>query len=458
MSATRLQKFTRQIACIGALGMMATVSCGANNAGIALLIQNINAGTIRLEVTPFVGDKMLPREDFKDIQGAADYVAGFQLPRAYVGQSVSFQVNAINSNECIAQTVTTDKVNTDSLRRYDVNAKLQTYGGDPVEGNIFDIHGSSGNNVWVVSDNRGVSRWNGCYWRSVPVPTEFPSFIKIYVPPSTTPNGSAYAVSVDKIYRYDGTNWSLDYDPKFASLPVEVSMVFAGISGSSESDIWAVAGNKLALSATQNNSVILRRNTTGWVNDASGGLPAVAENKINAIHIINKTTVLVTGMSKMSEWFAARWTVGTWRLDQLSPRVSANTAVSIWGTSYDDYWLGGTPAVIKQIQQSATISKPEYDMIFGGGTGVNPNWRTARISGVASDDFWVLAFTPIPMIESKIIRYVGGQWKVQTELNNIAQQLTTFYVAGKDDVWFAGYGGMRIHYDGKTFTRATDKK
>lgn len=457
MSATRLQKWTMQIACVGALGMMATVSCGANNAGIALLVQNIEAGTIRLEITPFVGDKTLPREEFKDIQGAKDYVAGFQLPRAYVGQPVWFQVNAINSNECVAQTVTTDKVNTESLRRYDVNAKLQTYGGDRVDNNIFDIHGSSGNNVWVVGDNKEVSRWNGCYWRSVPVPVEIPSFIKIFVPPATSTNSSVYAVSIDKIYKYDGTKWALDYDPKFASLPAEVNMVFAGISGSSESDIWAVAGNKLALSATQNNSVVLRRNMTGWSNDTSGGLPVVVENKINAIHSINKTTILVTGMNKMSEWFAARWTVGTWRLDQFTPRVTGSTAVSIWGMAYDDYWLGGTPAVIKQIQQSATISKPDYDMIFGGGTGVNPNWRTARISGVANDDFWVLAFTPIPMIESKVIHYVSSQWRTETELSKLAAQLTTFYVASKDDVWFAGYGGVRIHYDGKTFTRATDR-
>ena len=457
MSATRLQKWTMQIACVGALGMMATVSCGANNAGIALLVQNIEAGTIRLEITPFVGDKTLPREEFKDIQGAKDYVAGFQLPRAYVGQAISFQVNAINGNECIAQTVTTDKVNTDSLRRYDVNAKLQTYGGDPVEGNIFDIHGSSGNNVWVVSDNRGVSRWNGCYWRTVPVPSDLPSFIKIFVPPSTMPNGSAYAVSVDKIYRYDGTKWALDYDPKFASLPAEVNMVFAGISGSSESDIWAVAANKNPLSATQNNSVVLRRNMTGWSNDTSNGLSAVVDSKVNAIHVINKTTVIVAGITKASQWFTARWKVGTWQTDSFNAPSAGSAAVSIWGMDISDYWVGGLPASIMQIQPPTVVPKPEYDNIFRQGTGVNPFYRTARIGGVVSDDFWVLAFTTTPMVESKVIHYVSSQWRTETELSKLAAQLTTFYVAGKDDVWFAGYGGVRIHYDGKTFTRATDR-
>jgi len=441
------------MAFVGAGCLTAFSSCSANYAGIALTIQGIKADIVRLEVIPSVNDRILSTEVFSDLDGSTEYVAGFQLPVSYLGQSVSFRVNAVNATNCVSLTGSYG-AQTDTARRYDLRVELGLANGDKIDGNIFDIHGSSPNDIWTVGGPGGVAHWDGCSWKNVPGPADTSGLIKVYVPPPTPTKRTVYAISTSKIYKYDGTAWSVDHDPMFTTSVPNVEMVLTGIAGNFDSDVWVIASNKSPTWTANagNNSLILRRNASSWSSDTSSNVATYLKNNIKSLHVVNQTNLIIAGQDPSSSWFVARWQVGAWQNQAISQPIAANTPTAVWGASVDDYLVGGVPRLMRRFLTGSAAPETQFEALFPIGTG-NPDWRPGRIHGVSNNDIWVLNFATAPKLQSRISRYVNNQWKIESDIDNIGAQITSLYVAGKDDVWFVGYSGARIHYDGKGYKK-----
>jgi hypothetical protein len=234
-----------------------------------------------------------------------------------------------------------------------------------------------------------------------------------------------------------------------------VDLILNGIRGNSDSDVWAVAGNKKSISPTKNNGMILRRDGTSWQKDISTVADNLSKNSITAIHVVNQTNILVAGLDGTPKWFVARWQVGNWRTDTAIPTISASMPSAIWGLTVNDYWIGGQPATVKRVQQTNYNTDMGYEAILPTGTG-NPNWITLRLAGVDNNDIWTLNSATMPMLQSRVARYADNQWKLQSEIDRFTPQITSFHIAGKNDVWFVGYSGARIHFDGQKYTPAQD--
>lgn len=117
----------QQIASQVAIGVLClSTSCFSNSAGIALLVQKIDEQVVRLKVTAKVNGAELSPEEFGDIQGRKEVVLGFQLPNAYLGAPIVFDIEGLDSRGCVYQ-VATKGTSTDASRRYDLNVDLTLY-------------------------------------------------------------------------------------------------------------------------------------------------------------------------------------------------------------------------------------------------------------------------------------------------------------------------------------------
>lgn len=458
-----------------ALGMGTAVSCGPDSAGIVLVLQGANSSVVRIEVTPKVGNKTLPVEVFNDIAGVSEIKLGFQLPRSYLGQSVSFQVNAIDSKGCAIKS-TSFQVATDELRRYELKNMLQDNVDVSVSNNLFAIHGSSSKDIWAVGDANTVIKWNGCFWQRVPGPTD-DSLVSLFVSPAGSDKG-VFGTSEKKIYKYNATMmiWDVDHDP---ALTAGTDAIQA-IHGTSENDVWAVASNRSATDAVpafdaqRTNSYIYHRGMNGWapvsvsLKDINGTDPpgpaykTISNYILKTVYAINGSDVYVgggdnfaekTGSMTVSNLFLAKWNVGNWRTQDTSSISKKGQIISFAGRSTVDFWYGTRPLALVRSENGTPRVVTEYGNMFNSITN-GPLYATQRIVLFPqSNDVWVNSTITDFNGYKSLIAHFNGSWTTHAELNSISTKFTSLWASAPDDVWFTAYAGLRARYDGQQFQK-----
>lgn len=427
------------VTCFGLASLSALVSCGSNAAGIVVTVQDIADTTVRLEVKPTVGGKALSTEVFSDIAGSQQLQLGFRLPSAYVGQPVTFQVDGINSKGCREQTANLE-INTDAIRRYDTKVSLMKVTPNSITANLFAVHGTASNDVWAVGSAGTVAHYDGCNWQPQ-APFTSVALTGVYAAPGTAGAASTavYAIGVREIYKWDGNTWATEAIP---ALPAGATLT--AIHGIAATDVWAAAlynGNP--------SCIILHRSALGWAQDASC-TSTIGTYRLKSLHAINASTVIVGGSDGAGPK-VGEWNTGTWRAaDALSPPQTSDVTC-VWGTAQNDYWAGGDLGAMQHYSQRNWQVDNSYQSFFPSGTGT-VRYLVSRMAGVAADDFWALAIATTPTYTSRVAHYTGS-WKLESQLNTHTQ-LTAVWAAAKNDVWFVGYNGLRLHYDGGSFTAA----
>lgn len=423
------------------------LACGPNAAGIALTVQSIGKNTVKLEVKPTVGGKSLPSEFFGDLAGAEQVQLGFQLPSAYVGQPVKFQVDGLDSANCRRQTSSLE-LSTDAIRRYDAKIALGGLNPQPITANLFAVHGTGPNDVWAVGGAGAVLHYTGCAWEQH-TPFTNTGINSVYAAPGPGggPSNAVYALTDSSIYKWDGSTWTKEQTP---SLPAGAALRV--IHGAGANDVWAVAnfvGNP--------SCIIMHRNASGW--DLDVGCVSTAPSTIrtytlSSIYAISATNAIVGG-GESAQPKTGIWSVGTWR-SSLAPMAAGQTGdvATVWGTSLTDYWAGGDFGALQHYSQGSWTLDTSFQSFFPSGTGAQ-KFITYRMHGAAANDFWVVSFTVTPTYTSRIAHYTGS-WKLETQLNTAFTQLGAVWAAAPNDVWFVGYAGARVHYDGTNFVKTMD--
>lgn len=442
-----------------AVGMLCFSSaCFSNSAGIALLVQGIDAQVVRLIVKARVNGVALSPEEFENIQGQKEVVLGFQLPNAYLGAPVIFDVDGMDSRGCIYQ-IGTKSTSTDASRRYDLNVDLTLYAAKKSNDNYFAVHGSSSKNVWAVGSAGAAAYWDGCHWRDA-ANSNGDVLIGVYVPPEpdaqSKSTASAFSISLNQIYKYQDNAWSVDYSPTLGN-----KMILMGIHGTSATDVWAVAtyqpDSKPAMG--EPSTLIFHRGANGmWAKDTSqyGAGADVPTYFLRTIFAVSSSNVLVGGSTNnasdqsMNKWALLYWQLGTWRVPAMAPDTVMGQINTIWGTSVNDYWFGGYPHTLRHYLGGTFQPVGGYDAVVSGMTG-GPMFHTYRISGSSNNNIWVGSFFTGANPQSRTIRY-DGIWKEDMAVETISKQITGQYAAGDRDVWLVGYNGKRIHWDGSSLT------
>ncbi len=70
----------------------------------------------------------------------------------------------------------------------------------------------------------------------------------------------------------------------------------------------------------------------------------------------------------------------------------------------------------------------------------------------ASDDGWAVGSFKSEETYGIVYRYDGNEWEVATILDANKYAIYSVEALASDDVWFGGFGGALIHYDGSNFT------
>lgn len=423
------------------------LACGPNAAGIALTVQSIDKSIVKLEVKPTVGGKALPSEFFGDLAGAEQVQLGFQLPSAYVGQPVKFQVDGLDSANCRRQTSSLE-LSTDAIRRYDAKIALGGLNPQPITANLFAVHGAGPNDVWAVGGSGAVLHYTGCAWEQH-TPFTSAGINSVYAAPGPGggPSNAVYALTDSSIYKWDGSAWTKEQTP---SLPAGAAL--RAIHGAGANDVWAVAAF-----AGNPSCIILHRNASAWELDVgcfSTALNSIRTYTLSSVYAISATGAIVGG-GESAQPKTGTWSVGTWRSSpsSMAPGQSGDVA-SVWGTSLTDYWAGGEYGALQHYTQGGWTLDTAFQSFFPSGTGTS-KYFVYRMHGVAANDFWAVSFTTMPTYTSRIAHYTGS-WKLETQLNTEFTQLGAVWAAAANDVWFVGYAGVRVHYDGTKFAKAMD--
>ncbi len=429
------------------MGAGLLLACGSNAAGIAVTVQNIAGTTVKLEVKPTVGSKLLPSESFSDLAGADQVQLGFQLPSAYVGQAVKFQIDGLDTAGCRRQTSSVE-LSTDTIRRYDAKTSLAAVMLPQVTSNLFAVHGTGPNDVWAVGGTGAVLHYNGCFWEQHSLGT-IADIMGVYAAPRPGggPSNAVYVITTTAVYKWDGSSWSKEM---VAGLPTTAQL--RAIHGSSAGEVWAFAADS---SVTP--SVILHRNKDLWGRDLSNGIAGVEAMRLYSLYVPDGSTVLVAGGvgAPMATPQAASWRVGTWRTSQVmtTPAQTGDMFV-VWGVSDTDYWVGGDASALNHYAGGGWSQETAFKALFPSGTGAQ-TFKVTYMNGQSASDFWVVSFTGQPSYASRVAHYTGS-WKMETQLNASFPKVTAVWAGGPNDVWFVGYDGLRVHYDGSTFTQSKE--
>jgi hypothetical protein len=262
----------------------------------------------------------------------------------------------------------------------------------------------SATNVWAMVE-RGLMRFDGTAWNSVPRPPQTDPALHVVAENDVwafSTNTSSIANSY--VSHYDGASWA---DHHF-QLPIGLWAQLTVVGSSSPKDVW-VGGH--------------------YYDDAPPREPVLYEHGRPFGQRLWRRGVLL------------RWNGSQLARVEIPP-VSAITA--IWGRSPDDVWFGtnngeylhwdgisvkavSSPTSVRRVR---AFAETDDGRLFSIASGPDLNWYTE--SGA-------------------VLEWDGTKWSDGSLAESVDYPLAVWGSAW-NDVWAVGTGGLRMHFDGSSWT------
>ncbi|MGC4119943.1 MAG: FecR domain-containing protein [Myxococcales bacterium] len=250
-------------------------------------------------------------------------------------------------------------------------------------GTVRSLSATAPDDVWAASDH-GVQHFDGSRWAFVRnIPNQH------YLAVWAAGRSEVFAVGIQALSRFNGTDWSQDLYPT----------AFTGVSGTSGSDVWAVGEN----------GFVAHWNGIAWTTSTAG----------------SKTFTSVKAFASDAVWAvgqggAARFFNGTSWEDR---STGTDDLVSVWGSSANDVWAAGpTNALLRW-------DGTKWAKVATAGT-------YSSVSGTGASDVWACG-------RGSVAHWDGAQW-TSTRLTRTAGDLMAIW-AGPADVWVAGGQNSILH-------------
>jgi hypothetical protein len=172
-----------------------------------------------------------------------------------------------------------------------------------------------------------------------------------------------------------------------------------------------------------NDGILLRWNGTGWLQDSYARTSA---QSLLSIHGTSPDDVWMTGSGQLFHFDGADWT-------ELDSPVSQGVS-RVFASAPDDVWLAGVYSGVNVLHYDGTAWTPVVD---GPMTSLDRLWSPTR------GELWVLG--------SNAFHFDGATW---TEFATTSEfgDATDMWGSAPDDAWLVGNAGAIHHYDGAAFT------
>lgn len=142
------------------------VACQPSGAGLVLEVGQIPGTAQALSVTVYVGEQPISQHTFdSDIAGQSSIELGYRIPEDKLGVELRFVVEAQAGSCRLAQGST--RYTASAPERFTVAIALAAptpLASASMQPTLTAVHGSSDSNVWAVSADGRLVRWDGCGW------------------------------------------------------------------------------------------------------------------------------------------------------------------------------------------------------------------------------------------------------------------------------------------------------
>jgi hypothetical protein len=268
------------------------------------------------------------------------------------------------------------------------------------DGPVLDAVWGIGGEVWFVSREKVIARWDRRQLVKVPAPTK-----KALLGISGSGPRDVWLTSVDGVWQWNGARWSR---PK---LPGALSRRATRVLVPAPGEVWLADGE----------------------GDVLHRLPGGADQTWK---LGGKDGVL--GVTGQTVWFARGDTLRRWSGEDWIEETRDEPERSVWaifGASPDDAWAVG--------QRGLLLRRVAGRWTAWG--GARPSEEPSALWGSSDQDLWAVGWRG-PLIE----HWDGRAWVEHTAPET--GELHAVWGSGPDDVWAVGDG--IVHWDGHAWTRS----
>ena len=316
----------------------------------------------------------------------------------------------------------------------------------PGLGTVFGIWGATPDDVWAVGGTGLAVHWDGCGWKQQQPSFTSATLLSVYVAPratgQTTPSQAWALDDTNSIWRFDGASWAKEFQ-----LPATPTGRLAAIHGSSGTDVWAVGTGliQMGTSMVPSGCIIYHSNGQEWQagNYCAGPATNIKTYSLNYVYAIDGQSAVAAGGASATQKVGF-YKVGAWAPAPPLTMDSGGDASAIWASSAGDVWVGGPASLLHHYAGTTGQWTPDNSLQ----AGMSTNEFVYRLWGTAATDVWAISFAP-GLGKSRLFRYKGS-WQQQTLTSPYA--VVAGWSASSSDVWLVGYGAVRIHFDGQSFT------
>lgn len=453
---------------IGPLLLLSALSCGQDRANIILEVQSIQSSATAIDAKLKIGD-----DDWINV---APFMSNFKVgtvtllfsyPVGKTGPTV-IALAVRDKDNCTIGHAEYNTTITALENVYGSTAFTPTKSATGITKNIYSIWGTAKDDIWAVGQSGNILHWDGYCWLDyqnyLDPKKPIPNFAAI---DGTQSNDIWMAGDEKSVFHWDGV--ALTTPSMFSFLPGSIQSVRAF----APKDVWMTG-------YSGDSFVLYRWNGSAWFDvKGSAGSMLITENysAASANPAYNDKLYAIAGTDSQNMFLA-----GTSRLDSMSqvkPGLMYNKSNS--EKPIFDYRIAGTGGMYSNdlgadYQRAWTAAANDYwfgvsgdggasegpALVHWDGTnlvkqmkGMNPSDAVSAIWGVknaSNYDIWVVSNTKPPTI-NKLYKSTDSKTLVEkTDPVFSGRVVTAIWGSAANDVWFVGLGGLRVHWDGTSFT------
>jgi hypothetical protein len=461
---------------IGSLLLLSALSCGQDRANIILEVQSIQSSATAIDAKLKIGD-----DDWINV---APFMSNFKVgtvtllfsyPVGKTGPTV-IALAVRDKDNCTIGHAEYNTTITALENVYGSTAFTPTKSATGITKNIYSIWGTAKDDIWAVGQSGNILHWDGYCWLDyqnyLDPKKPIPNFAAI---DGTQSNDIWMAGDEKSVFHWDGV--ALTTPSMFSFLPGSIQSVrafapkdvwmtgYSGDSfvlyrwnGSAWFDVKGSAGSMLT-TGNYSPSIVPRDVTTPEYND-----------KLFAIAGTNTGNMFLAGTSRNDSSMSLPHLPGLMYYNlanMLDPKFDYRTSStggmytndlaadyqSAWTAGANDYWFG--VSANNKPTEGPTLVHWDGMNLIRKSLGANPKEVVRTLWGVKTGsgyDMWVLTYDYAQM-GYKLYRNRGTQsYEVVTDSVFSGKVITAIWGSAANDVWFVGLGGLRVHWDGTSFT------
>lgn len=270
------------------------------------------------------------------------------------------------------------------------------------------VSASGPEDAWAVGGGGTAVRWDGHYWRPSATPVTDPLQAVYAAGPADAWAASAAGDCTGSVIHWNGTRWSQALGPT-------AGRCYTGLSGTSGSDVWAVAPG-----------VLLHWDGTKWQSagpaDPAYAVYAAAPGEVFALQDSTQGGPNQPG----GIWHLKN---GAWSQAQVK---AAQSLHALWGAGPGDVWAAGDDATEVWHFDGAAWSSVATGLADGA-PGLGALW------GSGSKDVYAVS-----RVGALVLHWNGTGWS-QNRASAGFRSLSGVGGSGSGDVWLVGSDGVIVH-------------